>query len=149
MHLFDHLDHDHDEFRDLLTRIRASLRSDDATLNSARHALHGDCVELRDTFIVHFGEEEETVFPAVVDALPDATDDVARLISAHDVLCGTALRLVTHVERGGTNLAAERGQLDALFERLERAYGEHAQLERSALKKWASRLPEEAKARLR
>lgn len=84
--------------------------------------------ELRETLFLHFAREEEGLFPFVVEAMPELSWQVQSMAAAHDGICGGLSRLLHMLATG-----AEPAAVLAVFERFERAYGEHARSESALL----------------
>jgi iron-sulfur cluster repair protein YtfE (RIC family) len=84
--------------------------------------------ELRDLLFLHFAREEEGLFPFVVEALPEFEWQVQSMAAAHDGICGGLSRLI-HMLTTDIEVTAILG----VFDRFERAYGEHARVEAQLL----------------
>lgn len=84
--------------------------------------------ELRELLFLHFAREEEGLFPFVVEALPELSWQVQSMAAAHDGICGGLSRLI-HMLATGVDTAT----VLTVFERFERAYGEHARAEAQLL----------------
>lgn len=133
--LFDRLEHDHAPMSAVMLEIRDWFAEPDADVASLRDKL----VLLRELVIDHFGEEEETIFPILSEALPEAALDLGALAAAHDAICGLAVRLDSVAERPEPDKTA----MLTLFERLETSYAEHAQREQALLRSIRDRLTAE------
>lgn len=80
--------------------------------------------ELREHLFLHFAREEEGLFPLVAEWIPELSDQVLAMVSAHDAVCGALARMI-HVAQAGVDAAALR----ALLSRFQAAYGDHARTE--------------------
>lgn len=124
--------HDHEDLNVLVREIGALLRAPEIV--SALPMLAAQLVELREHLFLHFAREEEGLFPYVANALPDLSDDISSMISAHDTACGAIARMV-HVAQSG-----DAARLTGLFDRFELAYTLHARAERALLQSLGQRL---------
>lgn len=96
--------------------------------------------ELRDDLLLHFAQEEEGLFPYVVEHVPDAKSEVDRLQAAHDMICGTVVRMA-YAARNQDRSETERVSTVAmLFERFLTAYQAHAPDEVVFLRDLSTRL---------
>ena len=111
------LAHDH---ADLNRRV---LELSDLHADPAAHPpLLPALVELREHMFLHFAREEEGLFPLVSEWIPEISDQVLAMVSAHDAVCGALARMI-HAARSGTDAAS----LDGLLGRFQAAYAEPAQ----------------------
>jgi hemerythrin-like domain-containing protein len=117
--------HDHAALHRLLMELGAQM---EALRDAPTHASSRKAVtilqELRELMFLHFAREEEGLFPFVVEAFPDLAWQVQSMAAGHDNICGGLSRLIHMLM---TN--AERVALFGVFERFEKAYGEHARTE--------------------
>lgn len=147
----ERLDHDHVPLGELVGALRSSL---DEVARGERgpadvYAEVSEAVaQLRDDLLEHFGREEEGFFPFLVDALPDVAERLAGLSSAHDSLCGALARLTYLASRGPGAFIEQFRQVEALFERFEAAYVDHARDERAFLREVDRRLDQGQRAAL-
>jgi hypothetical protein len=147
----ERLDHDHVPLGELVGALRATL---DAVARGERAApdvyldVSEGVAQIRDDLLEHFGREEEGFFPFVAQALPDVAARLAELSSAHDTLCGALTRLTHLASRGAGTFVEQFRQVEALFERFEAAYGEHARDERAFLREIDRRLDPAQRAAL-
>jgi Hemerythrin HHE cation binding domain len=122
----DTLVHDHAALNAQVLALSASLQRLDPAARS--RGLEAALVELRDALFQHFAHEEEGLFPFVADAVPRLASQVKAMLIAHDTICGALSRMVYFA---GTDAPALT--LAPLFERFERAYVEHSQMELALL----------------
>ena len=118
------LNHEHASMSGALDALHQARR---AGAGAEVLVLHAE--RLRDEFLDHFGDEEEHLFPALAELVPKASADLDELRQSHDALCGLAVRIAGSASAHGSN-----AQLDALIERLEAAYREHARREVEVLR---------------
>ncbi|HEU4405253.1 MAG TPA: hemerythrin domain-containing protein [Polyangiaceae bacterium] len=147
----ERLDHDHVPLGELVSAVRSSLdsvaRGDRTPLDVCTEV--GEAVaQLHDDLLEHFGREEEGFFPFLLEALPDVAGRLSYLSSAHDTLCGTLARLNYLASRGPGAFIEQFRQVEALFERFEAAYVEHARDERAFLRDVDRRLDHAQRAAL-
>ncbi|HRC58743.1 MAG: hemerythrin domain-containing protein [Myxococcales bacterium] len=120
--------HDHMAINQLLIELAKIMdqvrQGAKAEVLGAAGMLH----ELRELLFLHFAREEEGLFPFVTEVLPDLSWHVQSMAAAHDGICGGLSRLI-HM------LATDAEILSVLsvFDRFERAYGEHARAEAQLL----------------
>ncbi|MCU0685787.1 MAG: hemerythrin domain-containing protein [Polyangiaceae bacterium] len=130
----ERLEHDHVPLGELVGALR-SLLNTVAREERSPADVYGEVSEtvaqLRDDLLEHFGREEEGFFPFLLEALPDAEGRLAELSSAHDTLCGSLTRLTYLASRGAGAFIEQFRQVEALFERFESLYVEHARDERA------------------
>ncbi len=118
----DGLDHDHAALSDALEALVAARKSGADAPTIVELAEH-----LRDELLDHFGDEEEHLFPELTKLVPAASAELDELQQGHDGLCGLAVRIAVSAE-------TSPNQLDALMERLETAYRQHARREIEVLR---------------
>ena len=116
------LNHEHASMSDALDGLHRARRA-----GADGEALVEHAERLRDEFLDHFGDEEEHLFPALAELLPKASAELDELRQSHDALCGLAVRIAGSAGGSGA-------QLDALLERLDVAYREHARREVEVLR---------------
>jgi iron-sulfur cluster repair protein YtfE (RIC family) len=147
----ERLEHDHVPLGELVGTLRSSLEAV-ARGKRAPADVYGEVSEavaqLRDDLLEHFGREEEGFFPFLLQTLPDVSERLAELSAAHDTLCGALTRLTYLAERGPGTFIEQFRQVEALFERFESAYIEHARDERSFLRDVDRRLDQDQRAAL-
>jgi hypothetical protein len=147
----ERLEHDHVPLGELVGAVRSAL---DAVARGERDPtdVHGELSEavaqLHDDLLEHFGREEEGFFPFLLEALPDVAERLAALSAAHDALCGGLARLNYLASRGSGAFVDQFRQVEALFERFESAYVEHARDERAFLRDVDRRLDQGQRAAL-
>ncbi len=147
----ERLDHDHVPLGELVGSLRSSI---DAVARGARGAgdvyveVNEAVAQLRDDLLEHFGREEEGFFPFLLEALPDVSERLLGLSAAHDALCGSIARLTHLASRGPGAFIEQFRQVEALFERFESAYIDHARDERAFLREVDGRLDEGQRAAL-
>jgi Hemerythrin HHE cation binding domain len=133
----ERLEHDHVPLGELVGAMRSSL---DSVARGERgpadiHVEVSEAVaQLHDDLLEHFGREEEGFFPFLLETLPDVAGRLAALSAAHDTLCGSLTRLSHLASRGPDTFVDQFRQVEALFERFESAYTEHARDERAFLR---------------
>lgn len=132
----DGLDHDHASLSDALEALISARRA-----GAEGPSLVELAERLRDEFVDHFGDEEEHLFPELAKLVPGAGADLDELQKAHDTLCGLAVRIAMTTETSAT-------QIDALIERLDGAYRQHARREIEVLRATMSKLTPERRAEL-
>jgi iron-sulfur cluster repair protein YtfE (RIC family) len=113
------LAHDHVDLNRRVLELETFL-SNDRMLAPFLPALK----ELREHLFLHFAREEEGLFPLVAEWIPELSDQVLAMVSAHDAVCGALARMI-HVASTETDLAALHG----LLARFLAAYGDHAKTE--------------------
>lgn len=116
------LNHEHASMSDALDALHGARRA-----GADADALVEHAERLRDEFLDHFGDEEEHLFPALAELLPTAGAELDELRQSHDALCGLAVRIAGAASGGGV-------QLDALLQRLDAGYREHARREVEVLR---------------
>lgn len=132
----DGFDHDHASLSDALESLVAARRAGAEGPDLVEHA-----ERLRDEFLDHFGDEEEHLFPELAKLVPSAAPELDELQKAHDTLCGLAVRIAVATETSPT-------QIDALLERLDAAYRQHARREIEVLRGNLGKLSPEQRAGL-
>lgn len=136
-------EHDHAELTSLVIELRDTVRrlaADEAPSEGLHDSLEETLDVLREELLSHFAREEEGLFPFVSTELPHFGDQVTRLQSAHDRICGIAVRM-SHARRN-------RAQVIGAFERFDEIYSEHAQEERRFLQAVAAELDDTQRAEL-
>jgi len=118
------LNHEHASMSDALDGLHRARRS-----GADAEALVEHAERLRDEFLDHFGDEEEHLFPSLAELVPKASAELDALRQSHDALCGLAVRIA-----GSASAHGSGAQLDALIERLDVAYREHARHEVEVLR---------------
>jgi hypothetical protein len=116
------LNHEHASMSDALDALHRARRA-----GADAEALVEHAERLRDEFLDHFGDEEEHLFPALAELVPKSSAELDELRQSHDALCGLAVRIAGSAGGSGA-------QLDALLERLDVAYREHARREVEVLR---------------
>jgi hypothetical protein len=86
--------------------------------------------ELREHLFLHFAREEEGLFPLVAEWIPELSDQVLAMVSAHDAVCGALARMI-HMTSAGADAAA----LNGLLARFQAAYGDHSRHEAGLLQR--------------
>ena len=130
-------EHDHLAFSQAVAHVKALLLAESSGDVSSHLRLLRTVDALREDLLVHFAREEEGLFPFLVRVLPDTAEGVERLLSGHDLVCGSLVRLAHSVNRS----TAVHGEASSvLFDRFERAYVEHARAEVSLLRSVGTRL---------
>jgi iron-sulfur cluster repair protein YtfE (RIC family) len=145
------LEHDHVGLTELVSELRgmvAAVQHGGARPEALAHRFHDLAQELREALLHHFGEEEELLFPFLVEVRPELEAEVRALAAAHDGVCGAALQLSAVAARGPEGFARRFVHVAALFERLDHGYGEHARLERAFLRRADGLLAPDERARL-
>jgi len=99
--------------------------------------------ELREQMFLHFAREEEGLFPLVSEWIPELSDQVLAMVSAHDAVCGALARMI-HVASTETDLAALQG----LLSRFVASYGDHARTEVELLQRLDGSLDAKQRAQL-
>lgn len=132
----DGFDHDHASLSDALEGLVAARRAGAEGPELVEHA-----ERLRDELLDHFGDEEEHLFPALAKLVPSAAADLDELQRAHDGLCGLAVRIAVATETSPT-------QIDAMVERLDAAYRQHARREIEVLRAHLGKLSPQQRADL-
>ncbi len=115
--------HDHMAINQLLLELGKAMDAlrHGGTVEAGALELLG---ELREVLFLHFAREEEGLFPFVSEAFAELSWQVQSMAAAHDGICGGLSRLIHMLATGAETAAAL-----AVFERFERAYGEHARAE--------------------
>jgi len=86
--------------------------------------------ELREHMFLHFAREEEGLFPLASDWIPELTEQVLAMVSAHDAICGALARMI-HMASTDADAAAFRG----LLSRFQSTYADHARTEAELLRR--------------
>ncbi len=131
-----HFEHSHAALTKLVLEVGQMLRADiPAGLPADAHGEHlaEHLKRLRDELLEHFAQEEEGLFPFVRAHVPAKASAVDRLVEAHDMLCGTIVRLVHLVDGDGGTLAPEVSAYAGHYERFEAAYVRHSRDEAALL----------------
>jgi iron-sulfur cluster repair protein YtfE (RIC family) len=126
--------HDHADLNRQVIDLGAAIANDEAA-----PALKARLDGLREHLFHHFAQEEEGLFPFVVDHHGELADRVHAMVTAHDAICGAVARMA-HL--AGTSTTSLR----PLFERFEVAYAAHAKLEGELLRELEQRLDPEQRA---
>jgi hypothetical protein len=113
------LAHDHAELSRRVRELGAFL-----TTHQTRSPLLPELQELREHMFLHFAREEEGLFPLVSDWIPELTEQVLAMVSAHDAICGALARMI-HMASTEADAAAFGG----LLARFQTAYADHARNE--------------------
>ncbi len=130
--LLSDLEHDHVPLSRAVGDLRALLNDETPELR-ARFAAR--IREVRDLVIDHFGKEEQGLFPFLAARAPALAHEVRALASAHDNICGGAVRLAVLAEKDGAGFHAALPLVRSVFERFEAAYTEHAKVEVALLRR--------------
>jgi hypothetical protein len=142
------LEHDHVPLSRMVSELRSTLAGGAGSLAKNAKPFADTVRALRDELIEHFGKEEEGLFPFMERALPQLQADLTALATAHDGLCGAAVRMAALADRGPQALEAQFTQLAALFFRFDTAYAEHAQREVALLRRAQGLLSADDKRKL-
>lgn len=137
------LEHEHVHLNRVVESLRESI---EAALRGER-----EVAELRDEFVEfvglveeeifeHFEEEEGTLFPWVIEQLPDTANTIATLEVSHDRICGTAGRMSWLLTQGEATFESSFDQFVALFARFDANFTKHAREERELLRSLHARL---------
>jgi hemerythrin-like domain-containing protein len=117
--------HDHAAIHRLLMELGGHMEAlRDAQPGPSSRSAVAVLQELRELLFLHFAREEEGLFPFVVEAFPDLAWQVQSMAAGHDSICGGLSRLLHMLM---TN--AEHAAMFGVYERFEKAYGEHARTE--------------------
>jgi hypothetical protein len=137
------LEHDHVAFSAIVAQVKDSpLRPLGDVAGDLRACRLVE--SLRDDLLAHFAKEEEALFPFIARGLPEFAEGIERLLSGHETVCGSIVRLAHCLSNGGR---PHDGAV-ALFERFERAYSEHARAEVVLLREVGGRLDPEQRRTL-
>jgi iron-sulfur cluster repair protein YtfE (RIC family) len=121
--------HTHDRLSTLAMELRRSVQASRASGFIAWGILIEQLQALREELLAHFAKEEEGLFPFVRANIPSKVDAVNRMEGAHDMICGTVVRLAHLLSRPPLDPVAVLPSLHALHERFERAYADHSREE--------------------
>lgn len=137
------LEHEHTAFSEAVANVKA-LIAEDRGPAQRNLVLRVRLQSLCDELLVHFAREEESLFPYLLRHFPDATEAIETLLSGHEIVCGSLVRLTHMVDRGGVDPVMSA----ALFERFEKAYAAHAREEVALLRTFGERLNEDQRREL-
>ena len=144
------LSHDHSHLGVLVQAVRdtfSRVERGELAWQDAVQDLEDGAEALREGLLVHFGREEEALFPFVDHHLPDLRPRVAALLADHDQVirsAGELCRVVAAVREGGGS--AEAG---AAWSAFEETYASHAQAEHALFRDVGPALDGEARSALR
>lgn len=141
-------EHDHGHLNELFLELSELLRRFDASAGTEGEAgaeeTHAELLAhleaLRDDLFTHFAREEEGLFPFVAAHFPELGEDVGRIASAHDGVCGALSRLLELAGRGPAALRDQRPAATALLGRLEAGYATHGREEGVLLRRLEERV---------
>jgi hemerythrin-like domain-containing protein len=144
------LSHDHSDLgvlvqavRDTVTRVeRGELAWEDAL-----QELEDGAEALREGLLVHFGREEEALFPFVDHHLPELRSRVAALLSEHDAVLSAAAELCRVVATAPAGEGSQHAR--RAWSAFEETYAGHAQAEHTLLRDVGPALDDEERAALR
>jgi iron-sulfur cluster repair protein YtfE (RIC family) len=151
MELLEKLEGEHGPLTErvsLLQALFAAVAAGERQVSAVQAELRGHLEWLRDELLDHFGREEECYFPYLRDNLPDVRQDVDRLESAHDQICGALSRMQYLTARGSRRFEEGFEHLAHVFARFAETYVTHASSEREVLREAASRLTTEQRGEL-
>lgn len=132
------LAHDHVDLNRRVLELAAYLSGE-----RALPALLPALKELREHLFLHFAREEEGLFPLVAEWMPELSDQVPAMVSAHDAVCGALARMI-HVASTGDDAAG----LATLLGRFQAAYGDHSRSEAELLQRLDASLDAAQRAQL-
>lgn len=144
------LTHDHSHLGLLVQAVRDTfvrVERGDIAGQDARSELEDGAEALREGLLVHFGREEEALFPFVEAHLPELRPRVAALLADHDAVLarvGELVRVtVTAPSPGDAPLPK------ATWESFEEVYAGHAQAEHQLFRDIGHALDAAARAELK
>lgn len=143
------LSHDHSHLGLLVQAVRDTfLRVERGEIagHDALHELEDGAEALREGLLVHFGREEEALFPFVEARLPELRSRVAALLADHDAVLARAAELVraSVAARGPAVVELPK----ATWESFEEVYAGHAQAEHALFRDVGPALDAPARAEL-
>lgn len=141
-------EHSHETLTQLALEVRRLVADDSGEQRAARKRLLARIEVLREELLEHFAKEEEGLFPFVRHHLPLTARAVDRLEASHDAICGSLVRLAHLVASDRKVPAANHSTLIALYERFEKAYGEHSRDEALLLQELGRALDERQRRQL-
>jgi hypothetical protein len=129
------LEHAHGHLNRLVLDVAESLSGKGPTTPDAWEDLGARLDALREELLQHFADEEEALFPFVRASVPAMLDAVHRLETAHDMICGSVVRM-GHLASGAPNLAS----LLVVHDRFQSAYTQHSKEELELFEELGRRL---------
>lgn len=151
MDVIEKLQHDHAPLSESVRRLErlvAEVRGGSRTPADVHADFLGTAEHLEEELLEHFGEEEETTFPFLSQALPDLEPTFGKLSAAHDQICGALSRTLRAASRGPEAFAEAFDHVASLVDRFGEAYAQHAEEEVTVLEEVAARLSPEERRRL-
>ena len=143
------LSHDHSHLGVLVQAVRdAFVRVERGEIahEDALQELEDGAEALREGLLVHFGREEEALFPFVEARLPDLQPRVAALLADHDAVLASADELCRATVAARAPGVAELPK--AKWARFEEVYAGHAQAEHTLFREVGPALDAAARAEL-
>lgn len=144
------LSHDHSHLGVLVQAVRGTLvrvTRGELALADALDELEDGAEALREGLLIHFGREEEALFPFLEAHLPDLRVRVASLLADHDAVvrrAGDLCLAVTQVRASG-----DATECASVWARFEETYAGHAQAEHALLRDVGALLDADTRADLR
>lgn len=143
------LSHDHSHLGVLVQAVRDTFsRAEGGELpwQDALQDLEDGAEALREGLLIHFGREEEALFPFVDHHLPDLRPRVAALLAEHDTVIRSAGELCRVVGAARESSASAEGP--KAWSAFEETYASHAQAEHALFREVGPALDAEALAAL-
>jgi len=132
------LAHDHGELNRRVLDLGAMFER-----HQARAPMLPELRELREQLFLHFAREEEALFPLVSEWIPELSDQVLAMVTAHDGICGALARMI-HASSAEADAAAFGG----LLARFQAAYADHSKDEAELLQRLDASLDAAQRAQL-
>jgi hemerythrin-like domain-containing protein len=129
------LSHDQGDLTGLVQAVReafARVERGQVTLKDAHEELEDGAEALREGLLVHFGREEEALFPFVERHVPSLRPRVAALLAEHDTILQGAAALCLEV--AAAHDAAGSRQASDAWAAFEARYAEHVEAEGALLR---------------
>jgi hypothetical protein len=146
------LSHDHSHLGVLVQAVRDTLvrvERGELAWGDALQDLEDGAEALREGLLVHFGREEEALFPFVETHLAGLRPRVAALLADHDAVIRSAADLCRAVAPAPAPATPEPAAARTAWSVFEETYASHAQAEHGLLRDVGDALDAEARVALR
>lgn len=149
--LIAQLEHDHHHLDRMVEAVDEAMQ---AALRGERSPdeIQGEILEFlsvaEDEIYEHFDREEQGLFPFVLETMPESTERIRSLESAHDRMCGALSRMNRLASQDASTFGEEFDAFVAIFARFEANYSKHSSNEWALLRELAERVDNDQRGRL-
>jgi hypothetical protein len=139
------LEHDHHHLTRLVDDLRGGIQEvlrGDRQAAELREPLDSFMELAQEELFAHFEYEEVTLFPFLIEKMPDCRASVAELELAHDRMCGVVSRMSHMLGQGDEALTQNFDAFVVMFARFDANFVKHARDEWELLQLASSGLSE-------